>query len=182
MTLLELLLVITLIIVLLSLTVPAFESVGRSWRMAHAAQEMADFLEMARQVALSGNQPVEVRLFRTQRPGDESKVYCAYALRQFSHGDSGSETAIAYLPPGLVISDNPGLSPMLEGPSPPEADPRLPGEYRVIRFERDGSAALANAQSWLTILSVPEKTEPLSGDYRVLKVIPATGRVRLFQP
>lgn len=124
-TLLELLLVMAVMMILMSLVVVAFPSVGRAGNLTNGAGSFVDQMNAARQAALAQNRVVEVRFYYLPGPTDGSTATAYRAMRTIicnSNGGSGNyggaSTAfytdakpgnIQRLPSGVIIySDTTG--------------------------------------------------------------------------
>ena len=110
-TLIELLVVVSIIGLLLALATPSILSVMGANRLSAAGQNLVGRLSQAQQLAVSGNQPVEVRFysFTDANQIQNKDAFGAYQFFQVSYSVALGETfaplgAPYYLEPGVVLS------------------------------------------------------------------------------
>ncbi|MGB8355435.1 MAG: Verru_Chthon cassette protein D [Chthoniobacteraceae bacterium] len=112
-SLLEMLVVVSIMIVLMALVLPPMTSLLDSSRMEQGGKTVYDQFSLARQLASTGNNAVEVRLINI--PGISTQGYSGIQL--FVSGTSTTPLAaekIAYLPQSIAISpDKTTLSKLL---------------------------------------------------------------------
>lgn len=199
-SLLELLVVVAVILVLASLAVPAFNSIGRASSLTAGTQAMVGALEQARQLAISRNRPVEVRLYKMAeygQPGTASPViYRALQLFVIDSGPNGtivtnSISRMTKLSSPVIISTNTETSSLMdlqENPAPPGMKISEAGEnyrYRSFRFRPEGGTDLNVSSNWfLTIHGQNDKIEGdgMPANFVTIQVDPQTGRTRVFRP
>lgn len=157
-TLVEMIVVMGIIVLLLSLTLPAFGPALQSANLSSAGSLVVDQLNFARQTALSRNRAVEVRFYGPKTSTDP-QLPMATALRLLLIEENGSERPLANLarlPQGIIISGDhqPNLdkSPLLKVVASNQVAPRagkepapLPGgltDYVAFQFQRDGGTDL----------------------------------------
>lgn len=112
MTMIELLVVISIIAMLIGLGMPTVTSLLRGAELSQAAQVLADQMAVARQTALSTNRQIEVRLYKfidPQMPAEKSARVRAFQLFEVPESPTTSATAtggrdkLGYRPIGKVI-------------------------------------------------------------------------------
>ena len=183
-TLVELLTVIAILIIVMAVAMPVVTSINQAGKITQAAQMIQDRIQLARQHAITQNRSIEVRFYKTRNSGAIVDSYCATAIFEV-----GTETGIPrqmerfeYLPSGVVIAENAQLSPLLSGAAPTQDDPRFGKNYRFVRFAADGTAAVKEGESWLSLVKEGNDGSSLPENYAVINVVPATGIPRTFRP
>lgn len=201
-TLVELLVVITVIGTLAALSAPAFRSVTESTHLTSAAGILADHLNLARQTAITRNLPVEFRLY--QVGSGANAPYRMVAVVIPDGGDTVPEwVSTPKLLPGSMIVDTananafssiltPGSASQApysrsaeDGPEVPAAARNLP--FIAFTFRPDGSTDLNPDPTEPWTLSVRSERATPAGDrpannFITLLLDPVLGRVRPFQP
>lgn len=207
-SLLELLAVLAVFGILASLTMPAVSSVLRASDLRTGTQLLSEQLGLARQVALSKNRSVEVRLYQyAVAPETGSGKF--RALQVFEIQDSGLAVPISriFRLPGSIVIDagsgdlqstlssiisvsaNGGLAPdSASGSELGYSLPQIGNAYQCVKFRflPDGSTDLTpHSASWfLTLhsLSDGDGLDAAPSNYSTLQIDPANGRTRIFQP
>lgn len=155
-SLIELLVVVTIIGIIGAFAVPAVGSLLKGSSMTQAANLIADQTASARQYALTKNRSVEVRFYTfvdPELPGDTSQYR---ALQFLEIGDGGIPNPVgkfARLPDSVVMNPSAALSSLLNVSTTPTTpgvnDPDLPRgvvrnyKYIAFRFLPDGSTSLS---------------------------------------
>jgi uncharacterized protein (TIGR02596 family) len=168
-SLLELLLVVTVIGIIGAFALPAVGSLLKGSSLTKAADLLTDEMSRARQHAITKNRVVEVRFYRfadPEVPGEIASNPSTGYFRAFQSFEiptqqiSGSDVAVPIgsfvrLPAGIMMNDTDELSPLI-GPTgasmvittPGSLDPDLPQGIgknylaMTFRFLPDGSASL----------------------------------------
>lgn len=122
-SLIEMLVVITIIVMLLALATPALTRTLQASRLSAAGEAMIGSLSEAQQTAASTNTPVEVRFFSFAEDLDQAPVFHSYQLFKISQvnqgGNGGAVTMqevvtpvgnLVRLPEGIVIPTDSALS------------------------------------------------------------------------
>jgi len=112
-TLIELLLVLSIMVILMTLMAPTLNNVIRGSALTQGSDTVIGVLNIARQTALTRNIPVEVRFYcydNPEIPGTD--VYCqalqAFAMTPTNNSVIGSAiTKVQQLPNGVGITTNP---------------------------------------------------------------------------
>lgn len=190
-SLIELIVVITIIVIIAGFTVPAATSIMKGSQLTTAAQVVQDQLSVARQTAMSRNRPVEVRFYRfgdPEIPGEEAAKPRSgrfRALQVFEVSEAGGATAVSkvYRMPGAIVMDGGSsskLSSLLsEDGGWKERDassdakaPELPRvkrsyQYFAFQFRPDGSTNLSPVKQgggwFVTVLSSSEPGDKKEG-------------------
>jgi len=190
-SLIELLVVMGVIILLMALIVPAFNSIGRSTNLTVAAQQLADQFNAARQQAIARNRQVELRIYKIPDEADSTLAY--RALRVFVLNNDGSVQSrdrLQKFPKGIVISENSSGS-TLSALAASTTNEDLPGfgasPYVYLRFRPDGSTGLNAAPTlkwfWTLVNSKgPLEANGLPANFATIQLDPLTGRPKLFRP
>ena len=182
-SLVEILVVIAIIGIIASFAIPHVSSMVRGTEVTRAAQMVSDEFTKARQMAISGNKQIELRIIRfadPEQPGeklDDETTWKVRGLQLMEVTTSGSPVqigAMIRLPGQMLIDDGKystliapsGSSPMQEAlrfNRPTELDPPMPRvaaekarnyAYASFRFLPDGSTNLAATGKWyLTVVS-----------------------------
>ncbi len=185
MTLIELLLVIAIVLTLLCFALPSVTGITGASKLTKAGQLVGDQFQLARQYAVTKNQNIQVRIYKTHRTDEAADSYCATAIFQLPSDGSSPQILepVAYLPSGIAIAQNDVLSSLLDQFEPTELDPKFGKNYRSLTFRPNGSVEIINAKSWLTIVKAHEiDVASLPKNYYTIKVVPANGIVKTFRP
>lgn len=191
-TLIEMLIVVSVIGMLLAMSAPRIFSLLRSNELGTQGDSLRNWLALAQQHALSSNAPVEVRFYKYADP-EESQTepeFRAGQLYQFDETGSLQPTSqIFHIRSPVVLSKDPKLSNLLdEGQNNSfgrlnasdqaykalfgERDVGGAVEYASFRFRPDGSTDLDTrpssdpskpAYTWYLTL-VPEGTSPADAE------------------
>jgi len=189
-SLVELLVVIAIMALLATLTVPAFQSITLGSSLARGGQIVADQLALARQMAVSRNSQVQVRLIwlKNNPPGYQ-------AIQLWGQGATPAEhvplSQLVPLPEGISLAATASLSPLLNDSSLVTISGRAAFggrgllDYRGFRFKAGGRTDLPyNASNaFLTVVATrdADKTS-LPENYSLVQVDPVSGRVKTFRP
>jgi len=201
-SLIEILAVILIISIALSMGIYSFKNMMRSVDLNTSSATLSDTLNMARQIALSSNRPVEVRFYKVPRKDQPAStpasdwVYRALAL--YIINDSGPEQTgkISFLSGDVQLASTKVLGPLLFYATSAQSslkaiDPSgaTQFEYRSVIFRSDGSTTLDDqtpeADTWHCMLF--NTTQSPLGDqppknFITIQLDPSTGRSETFQP
>jgi uncharacterized protein (TIGR02596 family) len=201
-SLLELLAVIAIFSLIAGIVVGPSMALYHSFQLSEATQLVSSQLSLARQTALSGNQVVEVRLYKYTDAGMPGATASFHALQSFKLPQNSSGptpiTNVQRLPGGIVIDGGSALSSLLDSSARTSriGDISLPGvgtayTYFSIRFHPDGSTDLslsAPASSpgcWFLTLHSQRDGDDRSAvpaNFATIQLDPLTGATRLFRP
>ena len=207
-SLVELLFVMVIIAIIATLTMPAFNSLGRAQAISTAGSNLVDQLAMARQTAVAQNRVVEVRFYkRREFPSQavstanperfrsyRTMVYDEAVLNAFAQG------TLQDFPARVVLCEDKTFSTLIfpyttTVPARPflketlsDAEKDVP--YQFIRFTPTGGTGLKaagtpEADKWfLSIKSdhdTASTTRPAS-NYVTVMLDPVSGRSRMYRP
>jgi len=159
-SLVELLVVISVIAIIAGFAVPAVTTMIRGSSLTQGSQNIADQIVLARQLALSRNRSVEVRFYKfadPETPGEDPKnpkTGFFRACQTFEILDNGGALpsgGLIRLPAGVIMNEGTLSTILKERPreEPKSSDPSLPDtqalrnyEYVALRFLPDGSTDL----------------------------------------
>jgi uncharacterized protein (TIGR02596 family) len=180
-SLIELLVVVAIIGILATLSVPAWNAIAEGNRMSSAAQSLSDGLRLARQLALAKNSPVEFRIFNTLPKDGGTSNYCAFAYYQLTDsGTTNQMTRTNFLPSGTALSTAANYSTLI-GPSGPSysASPA----YNSFRFRPDGSTDLSVSSNWyVTIVRERDAANTtLPNNFITIKLDAFNGNVSFYR-
>ncbi|MBB5033323.1 Verru_Chthon cassette protein D [Prosthecobacter vanneervenii] len=180
-SLIEMLVVITIVVMLLALATPALTRTMQASRLSAAGEAMVGSLSEAQQTASSTNSPVEIRFFSFAEDQDQSPVYHAYQLfkiTQVNQGGNGGAVNIqevmtpvgnlVRLPEGIIIPADDTLSGAIYtkgggvNDTKPGSSSGYSGvngaKYNAIRFMPDGSCLVVGAatQGGMAVTTTPK--------------------------
>lgn len=179
MTLVELMVVISILGLLTALAATMLPGVLQSWRLQNGATLVIDSLALARQGATAFNNSIEVRFY-------QSSEKCFIQCFRSQSGQTPQEPfGRAYiLPEQVTFSTNPLWSTLLTDVVSGAVVTDGKGTYRSFRFMPDGSTDLGgNEAPVLTLLARTdtEKTE-LPSNFYTIRINPKTGITQIFHP
>jgi len=206
-TLVEILIVITVMLLLLTIAGTGASGMLDTLRMKEGMATMRDTMEQARQAAIISNREVIVRIYKTRNEFGEEfwRGLELGVMKLVTDPDApGYENpsapgykpkfervrAVENLPGGLAFHPSPNYSLLLDS-SQTELEKGLEQgpdgvqrEYISFRFSPDGSCNLPTSRKWtLTLLKASDlKTGSLPPNYATMQLDPATARVRIYRP
>jgi uncharacterized protein (TIGR02596 family) len=209
-SLIELIIVITVIGIIATFTIPALNTVLKGSYLSQGSSMLVGQLNIARQQAISRNRQVEVRFYRfadSEIPGEKvdepaTGAFRAMQLFEIRDGAAIPIDKIQRLPGPIIFgySTEKGISSILDGTTYVRkagsgtyggADPRLPRvelkyEYVPLRFMPDGSTDRKATEKWyITVIEANAKqstaTKPPPNFFTV-QVDPVSGATRNYRP
>ena len=185
-TLIEMLVVVTIIVLLLAFSTPALMRTMQASRLASTGDSLMGTISEAQQMAYAQNVPVELRFFRYNGDFGDNSQFRAYQLFKVVVATQGTgasaQTKESIVPVGnlvklsegtIIVTDSvlsPGISGNgLEDVKDGDVKPGYSGvagaTYNAIRFMPDGSCRKVGAtktQSNVTLASLTFQTLPQS--------------------
>lgn len=185
-SLVELLMVITIVMVLFGMVAVGFNSILQSSRMEQAGRILVDEINLARQTAATQNRSTEIRFFREVRQDGSSGVPIFWRMQVGTRGkteDAEFEPVkgMTQLPQGIALAPEGALSSILAAAG---------GDAEVSVVIRptgilEPRAGLSLKDEWFVTL-VPERQlgQGLGDlkDFITVQMDPITARPSLFRP
>jgi uncharacterized protein (TIGR02596 family) len=194
-SLLELLLVMLVITILAMVAGPSVATLVRGPALTRGGEVILGQLNLARQTALTRNEPIEVRLYKYADPrdADRSERYQAIQLFRGSGREMSAIGKLHRLPDMIIMDSAAALSTLLGSGNHPEQDGAVPipgvGEnYRFVsfRFLPDGSTDLTpRTDLWFLTLHNALDGDELSvppPNFHTVQVNPVNGRLTYYRP
>jgi uncharacterized protein (TIGR02596 family) len=198
-TLLELLVVISMIAVIASFTMPGLTTFLKAKQVSMGSQMLLSNLSLARQTALASNRKVEVRFYRYADPNLPGSGRAFRALQLFQYDEANQSTKplgkLQRLPGTLVMDENATYSTLIADASRNKiwssaGDPRLalPGignhyDACYFCFRPDGSTDLSRLGAWFLTVHGETDTWPAPAkNYATLQVDPINGIAKIHRP
>jgi uncharacterized protein (TIGR02596 family) len=198
-TLIEMLVVVAVIALVTSAVAPMVFSSLMATRITSAGETMASQIALGHQLAVSGNQEVEVRFYQyaeASEPGSVSSFRALALMKTASEvgGLLGQQlTDTFYLPSGIVVGNGAILSPPLQvlpfGPDKEGIIKKVQGAtYRAFHFYPDGTTDLPqyNLKANRCYLTVGEERILANGtvppNFYAIQIDPNTGRTVTYRP
>jgi uncharacterized protein (TIGR02596 family) len=190
-SLIEMLVVIAIVALLASMTLPAFHAVTSGVTLERGGQDVASLLALARENAIAKSRPVEIRLIKSTSSSGQT-VYRG-VQPWIVKDDSGTFKPLGrltWLPDAVAITEQSQLSPMF-GANVQVGTMTVAGSncaYVSFGFRPNGSLVagtnlISSTNSCLTV--VAEKDLSSSGtpqNFYSIYINPTTGDVRTFRP
>jgi uncharacterized protein (TIGR02596 family) len=205
-TLVELLVVLTIVAIVSALVIPSVGPMMSSYNLNQAGSMVSDELSFARQAALTRNADVEVRFYQTGTTAKATDLQFR-AFRSFLANSTAPTQAVAldklsYLPGNVIISStaDPANSPSTFSPLLDYTNhstvlttgtDTLPNgtsaTYVSFLFRATGGTNLVPVATLWYVTVCPENaktvtTTGLPGNYVTVQVDPVIGQVRTFRP
>ncbi len=189
-SLIELLTVTAIIVLLVTLTIPAFQSIALGSSLTRGGQMVADQFSLARQMAVSRNSQVQVRLvWLPEQPAGYR------AIQLWGQGTNLAEfvplTRLLVLPDGVSMASNALLAPLLTDSALTtiRTNGLFPGRgmlsYCGFRFKSGGGTDLpfSATNAFLSIVySRYAGDAVLPANYSVVQIDPVSGRAKTYRP
>jgi len=195
-SLVEMLVVISIIAILAGFSLPAMNQIQSATALSSASESLVDQLKLARQQAVTRNRPVEVRLYQLPDPSDASKKVWR-GLQLFIVEEDGLVAAErpVYFPAQVRMADSATYSSLLDQSrvdvtqgSGADSGVTLPGvggnyNYRAFRFRPDGSTSLASS-AFATLYpgNAPTSGSAPAQNWFAVQIDSLTGAVQTFRP
>jgi len=199
-TLIELLMVVAIMAIMMTLVVPAVNTVFRGSQLTQGGQMINDQFALARQNALATDHSVEVRLYQyvdSQNPGNSNQYRAMQAFQIQASGSAVALGSVQTLPPSIIIdsgtlssiiglaSASPSVPTFTAGAALNTPIPRVGTNYNCVsfRFLPDGSTTLSPpAGLWfLTVHNMTDTQSPPANFYAI-QVDAINGHLRAYRP
>lgn len=187
-TLTELLLVVAIMVVLMSVTLPAFTSIAMGTNLSRAGQLIGDQISLARQEAMTRNRDVRVQFFPNLVKGGVTN----YGVQIFrvEEGTDGEQlipaSRMVLLPAGLRVNDN--LSPLTKADAALSGSMTNVAQYGTVqssgfKFRPNGApgSAVNAANNFLTLQRSGDPGDQPDNFYTI-QINPVTGKVTVYRP
>lgn len=187
-SLIELLVVVTIVIILLTLLSPAVSSIMASWRISQATAQLVSAFSLASQRASAENRTMTLRLIASSSGSWQH-------LQLVERADDGTIQPLdrlVSLPETMQIATNPLLSSFfrlnaMNSGSDDPAIPSLGGSYRFIEFQirPDGRLALDVDKKWfLTLIAQREDASASTppSNFATVQIDPVNGGLNVYRP
>lgn len=209
-TLVEMLVVVMVVGLVVAAVAPMVFNTLSSTRLTSAGETLAAQISLAKQLATTHNEPVEIRFYSyadPESPGSKDLVRAMAIMRVTPTAALVGVGAIAlelitpvfYLPSGIVVGESAAMSPILYGSllSPQQDKEHVirrsaEARYKAFRFSADGSPNLqaimngySPSRSYITLI---EERAGSSGvgdipkNFYTLQIDPATGKTASYRP
>lgn len=205
-TLIEMLLVVTIIAILLAFAGPSIFGALRGNRMTGAGESLLGAMSEAQQTAFSQGYPVEVRFYQYADPSTGVLGFRGYQFFKVNSPDGANTEEVTKigeavrLPDGVYISATASMSPTLVGGTftDSEGNAGITGaSYSAMRFLPDGTCkSVASASAGIAALqyqtlpnsyfTIVEDTNAdvavLPDNFYIIQTDPFTGKSRSYRP
>lgn len=191
-SLLELLVVMTILVILMATAGPALNSVMDGGRVTQAATTTVNQLTLGRLKAIAENRTIGVRFIRTNSTASYDRIQLV------SIDPAGRATGaekVALLPDGAVIAKSANLSSLLNTGLSPErtaasgTDPSIPNlgiAYRYIQFtfRPRGNTDRDITQKWFAtvLLRRNDNSDTPPSNFVTIQVDPVNGGLQIYRP
>jgi len=204
-TLIEILLVVTIMGIMLTAAGGLSSNVADSMNFREAIQQVKGQMESARQTAITTNRSVTVRIIQGENEFGEvvwNGVQLGFTESISDPDAAGYKTPVAgsydpgfkaidtidRLPSGFVFHDSSTFSTLLSWRSGPNSGVMLDAsgvqrQYVSFAFLPEGRCTLPTAEKWMLTMARQEKlnAETLPPDYAAIQIDPSTARCRIYR-
>lgn len=192
-TLVELLVVMLVIAVIANFVVPAVVGLMTSSNLTQSTELVVGQLNYARQVALSENKAVEVRLYKysdANQPGSGMALRAMQLWKSNSDGVWEPVDRLYRFRGRIIISSGTlatAIGPDLT-PSPTDTVKSLPAGYtfKAFQYRADGSTTLISSQAnYFTLINENDPVIApvnLPANFSTVQIEPFTGTVKVSRP
>jgi len=166
-TLVETLVVVSIIVLILALTGPTLLGTMQANKLTSAGSSLVGFLSEAQQLSSTLNAPVEVRFFRYQVSPDQFEAYRSYQMFKVTTPPVNPNVPwnfeelfepigqVFRLPEGIIIPRESSLSPVLDSQGFDDTTKNKPNgysgvkgaKYVALRFMTDGTCRIVSTQA-----------------------------------
>jgi uncharacterized protein (TIGR02596 family) len=196
-TLIEILVVLAIIAVIVTFTVPNLEPVLKGSKLKQAADDLERALANAQQVALTQNHPVEFRFFRYDHPdspGSEEYFRSYQAVQVITSPEDHNQvieekvvTDVESFQLPFVLAEG-EFSTLINSDALEQGSADIPraddADYIAFEFRPNGATNLATVDMahWTLTIVRESDSKPVIGEFITLTVDAYNGRIRQFYP
>jgi uncharacterized protein (TIGR02596 family) len=196
-TLIEILVVLAIIAVIVTFTVPNLGPGLKGSKLKQAADDLERALANAQQVAITQNHPVEFRFFRyddPDNPGSESFFRSYQAVQVITSPEDHRQvveekvvTQVESFQSPFVLAEG-EFSTLINSDALEQGSADVPradnAEYVAFEFRPNGATNLATVDMahWTLTLVRDSDNKPVVGEFITLTVDAYNGQIRQFQP
>ncbi len=187
-SLIELLIVIAIMAIMVSLSIPAMNSIAQGNGVNRAGQTIGDMIILGRQEAVAKNRDVEVRIINASANQAGSGGLIAVQLWELTDTSARPLSKVGRLPEGIAVSSNASLSPLLKADNSVSSGTTNFGSlgncgYMAFKIRANGmlSSSVTMSNNFLTIGASSDTQSP-PANYYTIRVNPVTGRVNIYRP
>lgn len=201
-TLIEMLLVVTVIGILVAIASPALFRTLQGNRLTTAGERLLNQIALVQQMAATLNRPMELRFYQYEKESELVGDLQFYAYQVFElpnattevRAQSGSQPVtetpsgeLVDLGESIIVSSNSNLTPFTAGPLLDDGRKYVQdysAKYFAIRFYPDGTTNLPKniSNSYLTLISDTDVEKSPPANFYTIQVDPYTGKARPFRP
>lgn len=198
-TLLESMIVVTVLALLVALMAPTLVEAVKAYRLSSAGEVVAGRILEAQGLALTFSSDLELRIYKAlDTSSDDPRDGQLLQILQLQETNSADETTgetvsqvnfrpigrIEPLPEQVAISSNSEFSSLWLLPSQKTQVDSQDRDYIAFRFRPDGSTSLAENQPWhITLVDASQKSaSTLPLNFVTLQVDPVTGKLEVYRP
>ena len=190
-SLVELLVVMSIMVVLGAMVVPAAGGLMQGYQLTAAANNVTATLMLARETALIKGAPVEVRFYKLPghgAAGGSPEVF--RAMQCFVEENTATSTPLTkpiFFAQPVQVLDDAARSTLLSLPAS-GPDVNLGGyaknyQYVSFRFKPNGQSDLAETANCLTlVLQQDAAADTTPANFRTIQIASPSGRVQTYQP
>jgi uncharacterized protein (TIGR02596 family) len=197
-SLIELLVVISIIGILSAAAIGGLSNVARSTNLTSAAQRLGDQFALARQTAVARNLPVEVRIYKLPDFDFTTGGATLWRGLQLFIKDGTNDVPASrplFLPQRVIISENAQASPLLSGLGAELTPPSSVGafttanvRYKSFTIRPNGTvtatSSIPDADWFLTVHHAndakPDGIKP--ANFATVQINPVTSKVTILRP
>jgi uncharacterized protein (TIGR02596 family) len=196
-SLIELLVVISIIGILSAAAIGGLSNVARSTNLTSAAQRLGDQFALARQTAVARNLPVEVRIYKLPDFDFTTNATLWRGLQLFIKDGTNDVPASRplFFPQRVIISENAQASPLLSGLGAELTPPSNVGafttanvRYKSFTIRPNGTvtatSSIPDANWFLTVHhendAKPDGIKP--ANFATVQINPVTSKVTILRP
>lgn len=187
-SIIELLVVVAILAIMVTLSVPAISSITQGNGVSRAGQTIGDMIILGRQEAVAKNRDVEVRIVEVPSSQSGGGELAAIQLWELTESTAKPLSKVGRLPDGIAVSAKSALSPLLKSDNSVASGSTNFGSlgdcaYFGFKIRANGmlSSSVTMDNNFLTICATSDTQSP-PANYYTIRVNPVTGRVNIYRP